>query len=608
MSNASVPFDLGAAGEASALRLGDALFGRKSQPKSPKEALQPQSAPPPPPPPPPKKRRKSSPFLSAASGILSLLVIVAIVAALLDATLQRTLRTAGPLQADKLVVIPSGTPPGDIADQLESEGVIANKYMFNFAAVRENVRSSLKAGEYNFKQQASLQDVIDVLVSGKAILHSFTAPEGLTSEQIVNRLKENEILIGDVREIPREGTLLPDTYKFARGMTREQMLQLMARDQKKILDEIWKKRAADSPVKSSWELVTLASIVEKETGKADERPHVASVFANRLVKGMKLQSDPTIIYGIVGGKGTLGRGITRKEIETATPFNTYVIPGLPPGPIANPGKAAMEAVANPLKTRDLFFVADGSGGHAFAETLDQHNTNVLRWRDIEKDAKDKYQPGDPAAPAAGPTPAPPGPKGEIVRPASDVYGAIPAEAASPGGAAAPASATAAGIDALRNALAARAGKPAAPYAPAAQAAPVKVAAAAGSYAIGPMVSELAGKLPGLSAFAPDPEADTNGFVTPDASLQTYPVSPARLADQKARAALYGAPPVARSAPRAAPEPPPAPAEITFSAQAAPALAARARVVAFDASAGTAIDPLRNRSFDLTSAKTVPPLK
>ena len=239
MSNTTVPFDLGLAGANTSLRLGDALFGRKSQPKSPKEALQPQSAPPPPPPPPPRKRRRSSPFLSAASGILSLLVIVAIAAALADAALQRSLRLSGPLPAEKIVVIPQGTPPGDIADQLETEGVIASKLMFNFAAVRENVRSALKAGEYSFKQQASLQDVIDVLVSGKAILHSFTAPEGLTSEQIVNRIKENDILVGDVRETPKEGTLLPETYKFARGTSRDQLLQLMSKDQKKILDDIW---------------------------------------------------------------------------------------------------------------------------------------------------------------------------------------------------------------------------------------------------------------------------------------------------------------------------------------------------------------------------------
>ena len=267
-------------------------------------------------------------------------MIVAVAAALFDAAMQKSLRSPGPLAVEKIVVIPAGSPPGDIADQLEGDGVINSKLMFSFAALRQGVRSSLKAGEYSFKQQASLQDVLDKLVSGKAIFHTITIPEGLTSEQIVNRVKENDILTGEVRDIPKEGTLLPETYSFGRGMTRDALLLKMAKDQKAMLDEVWKKRAADIPVKSPWELVTLASIVEKETGKADERPHVASVFANRLVKRMRLQSDPTIIYGLVGGKGTLGRGILKKEVETPTPYNTYTIDGLPPGPIANPGKAA----------------------------------------------------------------------------------------------------------------------------------------------------------------------------------------------------------------------------------------------------------------------------
>ena len=367
------------------------------------------------------------------------------------------------------------------------------------------------------------------------------------------------------------------------------------------------------PVKSPWELVTLASIVEKETGKADERPHVASVFANRLIKGMKLQSDPTIIYGLVGGKGTLGRGITRKEIEQATPYNTYVIAGLPPGPIANPGRAALEAVANPLKTKDLFFVADGTGGHAFAETLEQHNKNVQHWRDIEKDFKDRVQPGD-AAPAATP---PAGTKGEIERGGGEVYGALPVEAASPS------EATAAGaggaLDALRIAMAAKAGKlagadtPALAGSPAVIAAskspPIKTAATASNFAIGPMLADLVGKLPGLSAFAPDIDSEVTGSIAVDtANLQTYPVSASRVADQKARAALYGAPStsvgnatLARFAPIAQDAPP----DITFSS--APP-APRPRAVVIDASAGTALDPLRNHSYDLTSAKTVPPLK
>src|SRR5205085_1871727 len=190
-------------------------------------------------------------------------------------------------------------------------------------------------------------------------------PEGLTSEQIVARLLENDILSGQIKEIPREGTLLPETYKFVRGATRDQVIQRMQQAQKRVLGEIWERRTPDLPVRSSDQLVVLASIVEKETGRADERSRVAAVFINRLRQKIKLQSDPTIIYGLVGGKGTLGRPIKRSEIQQPTPYNTYIIDGLPPGPIANPGRASLEATANPARTRDLFFVADGTGGHSF---------------------------------------------------------------------------------------------------------------------------------------------------------------------------------------------------------------------------------------------------
>ncbi len=218
---------------------------------------------------------------------------------------------------------------------------------------------------------------MDTLVEGKAVLHSITMPEGLTSQQIVERLRDNDVLVGDIDEIPKEGALLPDTYKFARGMTRAQLLDRMQQEQARVLREVWARRAADLPVKNPQELVVLASIVEKETGRADERTRVAGVFINRLNRNMRLQSDPTIVYGLVGGKGTLGRGILRSEIDQPTPYNTYSIPGLPPGPITNPGRAAMEAVANPSRTRELYFVADGTGGHVFAETLEQHQRT---WR------------------------------------------------------------------------------------------------------------------------------------------------------------------------------------------------------------------------------------
>jgi UPF0755 protein len=204
-----------------------------------------------------------------------------------------------------------------------------------------------------------------------------------------------------VREIPREGTLLPETYKFPRGTTREQVIQRMQQTQKRVLAEVWERRNPDIPIKSPEQLVTLASIVEKETGRADERSRVAAVFTNRLRQKIKLQSDPTIIYGLVGGKGTLGRPIKRSEIVQPSPYNTYVIEGLPPGPISNPGRASIEATANPARTRDLFFVADGSGGHTFTETYDAHQKNVAKLRAMEKQIQnDTVEPAEEAQPPA----------------------------------------------------------------------------------------------------------------------------------------------------------------------------------------------------------------
>ncbi len=330
---------------------------------------------------PPRRPRRGG-FLAKLSALFTLLVFVFAGGAVAIIYGQSLMSGPGPLQQDKIVVIPRGIGTSEIANILEQEGVISNALMFE-ATHFLSAGGNLKFGEYQFKQNATLKEVRDTLLEGRSIQHSITIPEGLTSEQIVNRLKENEILVGDVKTIPREGALLPDTYRFGRGFSREQLLASMEAAQKKALAEIWQRRSPDIPIKAPADLVILASIVEKETGRADERTRVASVFVNRLNRGMRLESDPTIIYGIVGGKGSLGRGILSSEIRAPTAYNTYVINGLPPGPIANPGRAAMEATANPSKTRDIFFVADGTGGHAFAETLEQHNRNVARWRLIE---------------------------------------------------------------------------------------------------------------------------------------------------------------------------------------------------------------------------------
>jgi UPF0755 protein len=273
------------------------------------------------------------------------------------------------------------------------EGVIDQPWVFIGGVLVLKARGELKHGEYQFSKSASVAEVVNTIVENKVVQHAVTIPEGLTSEQIVARLLENDALAGQIKEIPREGTLLPETYKFTRGMAREQIIQRMNQANRAMLQEVWEHRSPDLPVKTPEQLVTLASIVEKETGKPEERSRVAAVFINRLKNKMRLQSDPTIIYGLTGGKGTFGRPIMKSEIEQPTPYNTYVIDGLPPGPIANPGRASLEAAANPARTKDLYFVADGTGGHVFSETYEQHQKNVARLRVIERNGAP-----DPPAP------------------------------------------------------------------------------------------------------------------------------------------------------------------------------------------------------------------
>lgn len=367
-------------------------------PRSPRAALEPEQVPPPP----KRSDRARNPFVIVGNAIFTILIILMIGAGATYYYGKQTLESPGPLQEDKIVNIPARAGKRDIADVLSREGVInVNPWVFIGSVFALKASSDLKPGEYSFQKNASLRDVIATIVDGKVVQHAITIPEGLTSEQIVTRLSDNDIFTGSVREIPREGTLLPETYKFPRGTTRDQVIQRLQQAQKRVLAEIWERRNTDSPLKSPDQLVTLASIVEKETGRADERSRVAAVFVNRLRQRMKLQSDPTIIYGLVGGKGTLGRPIKRSEITQPSPYNTYVIDGLPPGPIANPGRASLEATANPARTRDLFFVADGTGGHAFTETYDQHAKNVAKLRASEKQIQnDTVEPVDDPAPAA----------------------------------------------------------------------------------------------------------------------------------------------------------------------------------------------------------------
>ena len=371
-------------------------------PRSPRAALEPEQVPPPP----KRSDRARNPFVIVGNAIITLLLISMIGAGAVYYYGRQVLEAPGPLKEDKIVNIPQRAGKRDIAETLNREGVTdVNPWVFIASVAALKASSDLKPGEYSFQKNASLRDVIATIVEGKVVQHAVTIPEGLTSEQIVARLSDNDIFTGSVRELPREGTLLPETYKFPRGTTREQVIQRMQQAHKRVLTEIWERRSQDIPVKTPEQLVTLASIVEKETGKPDERSRVAAVFVNRLKQKIKLQSDPTIIYGHVGGKGTLGRPIKRSEITQPSPYNTYVIEGLPPGPISNPGRASLEAAANPARTRDLYFVADGTGGHAFTETYDAHQKNVAKLRAMEKQIQnDTVEPAEDAQPPAAAAP------------------------------------------------------------------------------------------------------------------------------------------------------------------------------------------------------------
>ncbi|MET4384964.1 UPF0755 protein [Bradyrhizobium sp. F1.4.3] len=372
-------------------------------PRSPRAALEPEQVPPPP----KRSERARNPFVVVGNAIITLLLIAMLGAGGIYYYGRQVLEAAGPLPEDKIVNIPQRAGKRDIAETLNREGVTdVNPWVFIASVAALKASSDLKPGEYSFQKNASLRDVIATIVEGKVVQHAVTIPEGLTSEQIVARLSDNDIFTGSVRELPREGTLLPETYKFPRGTPRDHVIQRMQQAHKRVLAEIWERRSQDVPIKTPEQLVTLASIVEKETGKPDERSRVAAVFINRLKQKIKLQSDPTIIYGLVGGKGTLGRPIKRSEITQPSPYNTYVIDGLPPGPISNPGRASLEAAANPARTRDLYFVADGTGGHAFTETYDAHQKNVAKLRAMEKQIQnDTVEPADDAQAPAGSAPA-----------------------------------------------------------------------------------------------------------------------------------------------------------------------------------------------------------
>ncbi|MDC9701768.1 MAG: endolytic transglycosylase MltG [Alphaproteobacteria bacterium] len=348
------------------------------RPRSPRESIEPMLAPLIP------KASYIDPwnhsFFSFLNGLLSFIMIVIVALGGFFYFVNVQLDKPGPLPVARAVIVSKGMSLNSIATRIQREGIISDSALFIAGAMLRQLTTRLQAGEFWVPEHVTMNDVLNTLAYGDAILYKITIPEGQTSLQIITFLKENEILEGALNVIPPEGVLLPDTYKFMRGTSRQDILDRMREAHTRVLDRIWERRSHDLPLKSKDELVILASIVEKETGRADERPRVASVFINRLKRSMRLQSDPTIIYGLVGGKGSLGRSILKSDIEKHTAYNTYKIKGLPPTPIANPGLAALDAAANPSRTNDFYFVSDGNGGHFFASTLKEHNRNVYFWR------------------------------------------------------------------------------------------------------------------------------------------------------------------------------------------------------------------------------------
>ncbi len=362
-------------------------------PKSAREMLQPEDVPPPP----PRSRAVRHPLVVVLNFFITVLVIGVVVAGGTALFAKMQFDGTGPLDSARTVQVTPGSSVAEIANRLQDMGVISNRWIFRAGVSFYNAQSRLQAGEYEVPAHASMRDVMDLLVQGKSILYAVTIPEGQTTLQIVDRLMADPNLVGEVTEVPPEGALLPETYKFNKGDTRQNIINRMRRERDRVLTDVWNRRVSDLPVSTPEELVTLASIVEKETGIADERTRVAAVFINRLNRDMRLQSDPTVIYGIFRGKERPPTwALTRRALDTPNEYNTYMIDGLPPGPIANPGRASLEAVANPSRTNDLYFVADGSGGHAFAATYEEHQRNVARWRLIVQ----RRQQQDNASPAA----------------------------------------------------------------------------------------------------------------------------------------------------------------------------------------------------------------
>lgn len=289
----------------------------------------------------------------------------------------------GPATAEVKITIYPGSGVNSIAKQLANDGLIKHEFWFRIKGYLSYETPSLKAGEYKIQAAASIDQIFEQLQQGRVVQHGITIAEGLTVRAVLRQIQASDLLQGEIKQVPAEGSLLPETWYVVRGTNRQDLIDRMQAAQAKTLADLWQTRSANLPLSTPQQALILASIVEKETGVSAERERVAAVFINRLRKGMRLESDPTIIYGLTGGE-PLGRGLRRSEIDKKTPWNTYRINGLPLTPISNPGAASIRATLHPASTNEYFFVADGTGGHAFARTYAGHLVNVAKWRKVER--------------------------------------------------------------------------------------------------------------------------------------------------------------------------------------------------------------------------------